>query len=113
MCRCDARMGRALRALICLCLLVSLILTGGCAGNASRNPADNLTVALRCSTPCSLDFVIKEGHLKARVEDIVKDNCSLQAGDGRITVACPADVSQWPVVPGQLREYPAMHNATS
>ena len=111
MCRCDARMGRALRPLICL--LVSLLLTGGCAGNALRNPADNLTVVLRCSTPCALDFVIEEGHLKARVEDIVKDNCSLQAGDGRITVACPADLSHWPAALGQLRGYPARQNATS
>lgn len=113
MCRCDARMTRALCPLICLCLLVFLILTGGCAGHASRNPADNLTVALRCSTPCALDFVIEEGHLKARVEDIAKNNCSIQAGDGQITVACPADLSQWPVAPGQPREYPAMPNATS
>jgi hypothetical protein len=86
---------------------------GGCAGNAPRNHADNLSLHVRCSTPCALDFLIDDGHLKVRVEEIVKANCSIHVGIGQTTVACPADALHWQAELHHPHEYLAKHNATS
>jgi len=95
--------------LICICVLVSGVFAGGCASNAPHNQA----VSLRCSSQCNLDFTIKDGHLKVSAEEITRNNCSVHVGGERITVACPADLSQWSGALDRPREYPAMPNATS
>jgi len=113
MCRHDIDMPLWSFFLICFCVLILGMLMGGCAGNAPNNHADNLMVHLQCSMPCAFDVVVEEGHLKARVEEIVKANCSIHAGNKQITIACPADSWRWRAEPRHPYEYLAKHNATS
>jgi len=113
MCRHDADLPVPSHFLICFCVLSVGMLMGGCAGNAPRSRADNLSLHLHCSMPCALDFLIDDGHLKVRVEEIVKANCSIHVGTGQTTIACPADSWRWRAEPRHPYEYLAKHNATS
>jgi hypothetical protein len=94
--------------LVYLCFLIVSISMAGCTDSSPLIPPDNLTLHLRCSSQCAVDLGISQGHVKVKAEELTRHNCSAQLGNGQVTIACPADRSQWTASRSPHHEYPAM-----
>ena len=109
MCSVGFRALKNVPRLVCLCCLIVGLSMAGCTDSSP----DNLTIYLRCSSQCAIDLNISQGHVKVKIEELVRHNCSAHVGDGQITIACPANLSQWTASLRPHHEYPAMLNASS
>ena len=94
--------------LLCVCIVL--------AGCGSRPPAykpHDMTLSVRCSANCSFDVTVSDGRVYIETAELTRRNCSIRTVEANVTVACPADLSQWLAVLDRRHGYPAMLNASS